>query len=219
MTTFFAPVDNYCERLDAGMWSEPVNAITNAAFFIAAWLLYRQYQTLKLCDKSCLTLIFLIGLVGLGSLTFHTHGTYAAMFLDIIPIIVFVCYFLITVLQRLLGMSKLKTFLALALFIFASSQMMNLPLEYSFNGSASYFVCLFTLIIIGSVLAYRRHPATNAFFHACLWFTASLTFRSIDMTVCEGFPLGTHFMWHICNGVVLYVLTKTMFLHSAHAAK
>ncbi len=219
MNAFFSPVDHYCERLDAGLWSEPINAITNASFFIAAWLLYRHYKALKLSDNSCLALIFLIALVGLGSLTFHTYSTYAAMFLDIMPIILFVCYFLITALQQLLGLSKIKTFAALVIFMLASSQMMSLPPEYSFNGSASYFVCLFTLIAISSALAYRKHPATPAFFNACMWFTASLTFRSIDMSVCEGFPLGMHFLWHICNGMVLYILTKAILLHNAHAAK
>jgi hypothetical protein len=31
----------------------------------------------------------------------------------------------------------------------------------------------------------------------------SLTFRTIDEPLCENIPLGTHFVWHILNGVML----------------
>jgi hypothetical protein len=30
------PIDLYCERTDASFWAEPANALTNAAFLIAA---------------------------------------------------------------------------------------------------------------------------------------------------------------------------------------
>ena len=35
-------VDVYCERVDASFWSEPLNAITNVSFVLAAWLLWRE---------------------------------------------------------------------------------------------------------------------------------------------------------------------------------
>ena len=34
--TWTAPIDAYCERLDAGFWAEPLNAATNLAFILAA---------------------------------------------------------------------------------------------------------------------------------------------------------------------------------------
>jgi len=33
---WFAQFDGYCERTDLTYWSEPVNAVTNLAFIIAA---------------------------------------------------------------------------------------------------------------------------------------------------------------------------------------
>ena len=35
-------IDVYCERVGPGLWAEPVNALTNAAFFLAGWLLWRN---------------------------------------------------------------------------------------------------------------------------------------------------------------------------------
>ena len=38
---WFEAVDGYCERVDAAFWSEPINAVTNAAFLIAAIWVWR----------------------------------------------------------------------------------------------------------------------------------------------------------------------------------
>ncbi len=35
-------VNSYCERTDPGFWSEPVNALTNAAFLVAAFVCRRM---------------------------------------------------------------------------------------------------------------------------------------------------------------------------------
>ena len=46
-------------------------------------------------------------------------------------------------------------------------------------------------------------------------FAISLTFRSLDGPLCNVFPLGTHFMWHILNGVLLGWLLLTMIRHGS----
>ena len=38
---WFRAVNCYCERTDASYWSEPLNALSNAAFLAAAWLAWR----------------------------------------------------------------------------------------------------------------------------------------------------------------------------------
>jgi len=32
--------------------------------------------------------------------------------------------------------------------------------------------------------------------------------RPIDLEVCDYFPVGTHFLWHLLNAVVLYLLVS-----------
>jgi hypothetical protein len=39
-----------------------------------------------------------------------------------------------------------------------------------------------------------------------------LVFRTIDRAVCSSVPIGTHFIWHLLNAVVLYVLLRTAML-------
>ncbi|MEW6631393.1 MAG: hypothetical protein AB1440_11025, partial [Pseudomonadota bacterium] len=37
-------------------------------------------------------------------------------------------------------------------------------------------------------------------------FVVSVICRMLDPIVCASFPLGTHFLWHIFNGLMLAVL-------------
>jgi hypothetical protein len=42
----------------------------------------------------------------------------------------------------------------------------------------------------------------------------SLTFRSIDMALCDTLPHGTHFLWHLINGGVLFLLVRAVMPRS-----
>jgi len=41
-------------------------------------------------------------------------------------------------------------------------------------------------------------------------FTLSLCLRTVDAAACERFPLGTHFLWHLLNGAVLYLAVRSL---------
>ena len=91
-------VDIYCERTGPGLLSEPVNAISNAAFFVAAWLAWRAAKARGLADAPTLTLIGLTAAVGVGSTLFHTFAQRWAGAADVIPILLFILtYFGLTI--------------------------------------------------------------------------------------------------------------------------
>ena len=77
-----AYIDAYCERTDPGYWSEPVNAMTNAAFLIAAAVMWRRTRGLPLGRLLCAILVA----IGVGSYLFHTHATAWASTADTTPI-------------------------------------------------------------------------------------------------------------------------------------
>jgi hypothetical protein len=49
-------VDGYCERLTPGYWAEPVNAVTNMAFVVAAALVWRRTAGLPLARAMAVVL-------------------------------------------------------------------------------------------------------------------------------------------------------------------
>ena len=46
----------------------------------------------------------------------------------------------------------------------------------------------------------------------------SLFFRTIDDAVCARFPLGTHFLWHTLNGVMLGWMILVLVRHDREGA-
>jgi hypothetical protein len=49
---------------------------------------------------------------------------------------------------------------------------------------------------------------------ASLLFSASISMRSIDLTICDDWPYGTHIFWHLLNAAVLYLVVRAYILIS-----
>ncbi|MBT6284482.1 MAG: hypothetical protein HOI96_04805, partial [Rhodospirillaceae bacterium] len=52
----------------------------------------------------------------------------------------------------------------------------------------------------------------TALLMAAAIFAASLTFRTVDAPICAAVPIGTHFMWHLLNGCVLFIVVRALVL-------
>jgi hypothetical protein len=89
-TSWLTPVDNYCERTDAGFWSEPLNALTNGAFILAAAFGFCLWRRAGGRDWPGLWLIAVVLLVGIGSFLFHTLANRWSRLADVLPIAVFI---------------------------------------------------------------------------------------------------------------------------------
>jgi antibiotic biosynthesis monooxygenase (ABM) superfamily enzyme len=64
----------------------------------------------------------------------------------------------------------------------------------------------------------RRHPAAPALLVTAGVFAVSLTFRTLDQPLCVAWPLGTHWLWHLLNAVVLARLMRTLAAYGPAAA-
>jgi uncharacterized protein (DUF486 family) len=205
------PIFDYCERTDPSLFSEPLNALSNAAFFIAAWLLWRNYK--KAQQPMNVTLLALITCIGIGSTAFHVSPSRLTMLGDVVPIALFVMFSLYVCMRNLLNLSVAWASVLILLFAVANRLVDLVPAPYRFNGSIGYFPCLASLIFIALALRHRHHPASSHFFKIVGLFIISLTFRSVDFIICQAFPFGTHFLWHLCNGVVIYMIAETIRKH------
>ena len=210
------PVDIYCERTDPSFWAEPVNALTNAAFLVAALVAYVQWRRAGARDMPVLALIVLTGVIGIGSFIFHTVATQGAVLFDTVPIALFIYVYLFFALRRFLDLGM---FAAIALLIgFAALSVgegLLVPAR-TLNGSHAYLPALAATLVIGWLA--RRRPAGPLILAAGGTLVLSLVFRSIDMAVCPAFPLGTHFLWHLFNAAVLYLLLRAALIDRASAS-
>ncbi|MCD8494126.1 MAG: ceramidase domain-containing protein [Alphaproteobacteria bacterium] len=109
-------IDIYCERLGPGLWAEPLNALTNAAFFIAAVLAYLLARKENKLDWRSGILIGLVAIIGTGSTLFHTIATFWAMLTDSIPILIYQIVFIALYARRVMGWEQGRIFILLGLF-------------------------------------------------------------------------------------------------------
>jgi Ceramidase len=207
-------LDAYCERTGPGLWDEPLNAVTNLAFIMAGSLALRLWRTRPGLNVrngwDLLLLIALLFAIGIGSTLWHTFATRWAEAADTIPILLFINVFLLAFLVRLAGLRWLGTLFFFALFQFVNRWVASAFPRDLLNGSIFYGPTWATLLVMTIVLAARKHPAARDFALATGVFTVSLIFRTIDEAICPAVPTGTHFLWHVCNAIVLYLLLAAL---------
>ena len=191
-------LDLYCERVAPGLLGEPLNALTNLAFFYAALLVWRAAG--RRLDMRVLAT--LLATIGVGSALFHTLASPLAQLCDVIPIALLQLVYLHLYLRRVLSLGPYAAAACLLLYILALALASRTGMVL--NGSLAYGPAALALVILG-VLHYRLRARREVLL-AALLFMVSLVARSVDLALCVQWPLGTHFLWHLLNAVVLAVL-------------
>jgi len=209
-----SPIDLYCERVDPSYWAEPVNAASNVAFLIAALAAFRLWQREGKGDLAILALIVVAAVVGFGSFAFHTLATRGAMLLDVIPIGVFIYSYFLFALRRFLALPWAAALALLVGFVAISTALASWVPRSVLNGSSGYFPALAALIVIGWLI--RNRDAGQAMLAAAGLFIISIFCRIVDLDVCSAFPLGTHFLWHLCNAGVIYIVLRGAIAERQH---
>lgn len=214
-----AAVDIYCERTSAAFWAEPANALTNISFILAAlwgaWIAHRNGDR----DPLVWGLIIIAALIGTGSFLFHTFAVRWSELADTLPIWAFVSLYIYVAIDRLGGR---KPHWLVALVLFAAF----LALAWStanegpsddvvtspdpLNGSGQYFPAVAALAIFTLVTWLRHHPMRGWIAGAAVIFILSLTARTLDRDICATLPLGTHFLWHLLNGLMIALLLQAV---------
>ncbi len=195
------PIDAYCERTSATYWAEPVNAVTNLAFLVAAWVMWRRTAGLPLARAMC----GVLAAIGVGSWLFHTHANGLTAALDVAPILIFILVYIFAATRDFLGLSGWRPWAAVVAFVpYAALTVPVFAALMPFLGSSAGYAPI-PLLILGYAAALRQQaPATaRGMTLGAVILVASLTFRTLDYPLCDLVPVGTHFLWHVLNGVML----------------
>lgn len=204
----------YCERSgDPAFTAEPLNALSNVGFLLVAALTARRLRRLGNGRPAEWALTALAGLVGLGSLVFHTLATSWAMAADVIPIAVFVLSYSALVMRRFLGFGWRGV--TAALLAVAALEAALSPIHCGggpcLNGSLPYLPAL-ALLLFSAIVTKQIHPAVARRLVAAMFvFALAIVLRSLDHALCEaltlfGKPRGTHALWHLLNAGTLALL-------------
>lgn len=230
--SWLTQVDAYCERLDASFWAEPLNAVSNAAFFAAAFAGWRAADR---TDWPARGLSLIIVAIGIGSFLFHTYANRLTALLDVAPIVAFILCYLVLAVRRYLGYGALAA-LAAMLALIVTGVVATPALRPALGTTAGYAAPFLALLAFGFLLltrggrrlavssnaknrafsgeaparlhslAIRDLRAARALILATALFGASMVARMLDAPLCAWLPFGTHFLWHILNATTLWVL-------------
>lgn len=214
--SYTSPLDSdflvYCERLGPGLLAEPVNLISNAGFLVAgAWALGRCRRLgLELRHWDIWVLSLLMLAVGIGSASWHSFHTAWAETLDKLPILVFIHVYLYSFLHRQAGMNPAVAVIVTALFFGASKGYNALVDPGLLNGSVFYAPALVALAALVAWSYAAAAPARRVMAAALLVLITSLVFRTVDGEACASTPVGTHFVWHLLNALLLGMLVAVV---------
>src|SRR4028119_400444 len=87
-------MDAYCERVGMGLLAEPLNAVSNVSFLLAARAAWALPGRVGALSAGVRVLIALAASVGVGSILWHTVPTMLTLILDIVPILIFIVWFI-----------------------------------------------------------------------------------------------------------------------------
>jgi len=222
-TYWSAPVNVYCERTSALFWAEPANAVSNISFFLAAWIAFIIARREGKLDAVNGVLIGLSVLIGIGSLLFHTFAQRWSDWADTIPIAVLAVTYIAFSVRRFFAKSWVEVivigfgyFLLSAVVLYIVGLLPPQTIAWM-NGSEIYIPVVGGLFFLWLFLYRGRNRGAPLMLAAIVTFSVSLVFRSIDMAACSAFPLGTHFIWHTLNGVLIGILLVAIIKYGSPA--
>ncbi len=221
MERLFAPLDIYCERLDASFWAEPANALTNL-LMVAAGLWGLGQVRARQAGAWAAVLCWWVVAIGAGSFLFHTTAIELTKWADIVPIGTFTLAMTLFVLRRFAGLSWPRTIACcVGYFALAATGTALLPswLHQVTNGTTIYLPALGAYVFGGVVaLAHGSKGGWYALVCAVL-LLIGFFFRAIDQDICVAFPVGSHFLWHSFVAVMLAVNLAAVARYGAPSAR
>lgn len=192
--------DAYCERTDLTYWSEPINAVTNAAFIIAALVMWRRTAGVPGARLLCIVLF----LIGVGSYLFHTHAAGWAALADVAPIGAYILIYLFLTNRDIMGWPLWRAALGTVAFLPYAALLLPILNAVPFVQISNFYWTVPILLMIYAVALRHKHPMTaKGFIIGAALLVLSIITRSVDEIFCAAIPVGTHFLWHCLNGVML----------------
>ena len=204
------PIDIYCERLDIGIWAEPINAVTNVAFILAAIIMWLRCK--NLVEGKILS--FLLFSIGCGSFLFHTYAQTWAALLDVTAILIFILTYIFVANRRFLVWSKMVSLIGVILFFPYQLLLVSILSNIQFFGSSVQYIPVAILIFIYSGLLRKSEPnLSRGLFIGAAILCLSIFSRTVDEPLCSILSVGTHFVWHILNAIMLSWMIEILRRH------
>lgn len=208
-------IDAYCERTDPSFWSEPWNAVSNLAFILAALVMALRTRGMP----SGLALCAILVLIGVGSGLWHTFATAWSVAIDSGAIFLYVLLYIYLANKDFWEWPVWASVVGAAAYVPYSIAVGAVFDLLPFFTISSFYWPLPVLIFTYAWLLRERAPVTSrGLAIGAATLCVSLAFRSVDESVCNAISIGSHFMWHLLNAVMLGWMIEVWRRHRVEAA-
>lgn len=209
-------MSTYCES-GIGLFStQPINTISNIGLFLAAYFGYQYIKTHYVKNSTIRILPIILVITGVGSILWHGAPNILTGFADTLPLSIFVLVSFFFLLDKILP-NKHLTWSVLSVFIF-----LEVPFIFgvfpSLNGFLPYLIALIVGLFIFFGLAKKYKTLFPQLTGIAALFIVAFFFRTIDHTICSMIPMGTHFIWHIVNALIFYLLIRSFVAIEKHVS-
>lgn len=211
-----------CERTTLGPLAEPLNVLSSFAFVVVAVAIFRHYyrhEDLRgkwIWDVRALTLLTFI--IGVNSVAFHAFPGPETELADTLTIVLFIVLYFWSVLFRIGRTTIFQAAVCFVAFVGFSHILVH-QFPRALNDSIGYLSSMIALIMIAVHLYLKARPSSSHFMFAAIIGVTSLCCRIIDRELCAQTHVGTHFLWHILNATLLYVLLKQLIRNVNRVAR
>lgn len=191
LNIYIEAISTHCEK-PLGFISEPVNTVSNVAFFISAYFIYKLSRP---------KLFWLVTLIGLGSTAYHGFNNPYTLILDVLPVYAFILYSLyILTSQWLIPLSLvlIQIFVLRNLPVF----ILDIPTVHITNLLFIWLLMIWFYKRLGK-MALKLVPVV-------LVYGLAIAVRGFDIPICPINKFGTHFLWHILTATAVYLTTKSL---------
>lgn len=190
----------YCETLSASVGAfpvEPANTVSNVVivlFGLASLYLIRK-RTPRAYDLYVLSVLLIA--TGIGSGLWHGLRDGSALFFEVQAGLLFLFGLAFCWSRRLWSSAGTLLFVVAFVVSFVLSR------QYLGMFNQRWVAVAPAVILFGSVLAtqtvMRSKKAALLGLAAMALSLTALGFRTYDLEVCDAFPIGTHWLWHMFN--------------------
>jgi hypothetical protein len=139
-----------------------------------------------------------------GSYLFHTHAQVWAAMADVVPILLFILVYFYGVNRDFLELNRWPALVLTAMFVpYAVGTAPLFGLVPGLGGSSVYAPVPLLILIFAAGLRSRAPETARGMAIGAGILVLSITLRALDGPLCEVSPMGTHFLWHILNAIML----------------
>ena len=197
---------------------QALNIVSNIAFVIGAIYAFHIWYQHQSKDYFSLVLISLVALIGIGSFIFHAFPSDVTIWIDLIPIQIFVLSYFAYIGAKYFKASTLIIILSLVLFFFARQYWIAYMPSGALGGGITHIPTLLLLTSCGLLLLSRYKDFSIKLLSAAFIYMVALFVRAWDKEISLEFWIGVywHWAWHILTAITASILISAIVNHPAN---